>query len=104
MVDGIRGFEEGIGSITEIDAAMKAGAAHPMGPLTLADFIGLDTIGSVCDVMYDEWRERRFAQPATLRKMLAAGWYGRKSGIGLLRLFGREPVENVGSRADDRRL
>jgi 3-hydroxybutyryl-CoA dehydrogenase len=96
VVDGIRGFEEGIGSITEIDTAMKAGAAHPMGPLTLADFIGLDTIGSVCDVMYDEWRERRFAQPATLRKMLAAGWYGRKSGLGFYDYSGSEPVENPG--------
>jgi 3-hydroxybutyryl-CoA dehydrogenase len=96
VVDGIRGFEEGIGSITEIDTAMKAGAAHPMGPLTLADFIGLDTIGSVCDVMYDEWRERRFAQPATLRKMLAAGWLGRKSGLGFYDYSGTEPVENPG--------
>jgi 3-hydroxybutyryl-CoA dehydrogenase len=96
VVDGIRGFEEGIGSITEIDAAMKAGAAHPMGPLTLADFIGLDTVGSVCDVMYDEWRERRFAQPSTLRRMLAAGWYGRKSGIGFYDYSGSEPVENPG--------
>jgi 3-hydroxybutyryl-CoA dehydrogenase len=96
VVDGIRGFEEGIGSITEIDTAMKAGAAHPMGPLTLADFIGLDTIGSVCDVMYDEWRERRFAQPATLRKMLAAGWLGRKSGLGFYDYSGPEPVENPG--------
>jgi 3-hydroxybutyryl-CoA dehydrogenase len=96
VVDGIRGFEEGIGSITEIDTAMKAGAAHPMGPLTLADFIGLDTIGSVCDVMYDEWRERRFAQPATLRKMLAAGWLGRKSGLGFYDYTGAEPVENPG--------
>ncbi len=96
VVDGIRGFEEGIGSITEIDSAMKAGAAHPMGPLTLADFIGLDTIGSICDVMYDEWRERRFAQPPTLRKMLSAGWYGRKSGIGFYDYSGPEPVENIG--------
>ena len=56
---------------------MKAGAGHPMGPLTLSDFVGLDTLGSICDVMFDEFRERRFAQPPTLRKMLAAGWYGR---------------------------
>jgi 3-hydroxybutyryl-CoA dehydrogenase len=96
MLDGIRAFEEGVGSITEIDMAMKAGAAHPMGPLKLADFIGLDTLGSVCDVMYDEFRERRFAQPPTLRKMLAAGWYGRKSGMGFYDYAGEQPVENPG--------
>src|ERR1700716_2650418 len=82
MLDAIRAFEEGVGSPSEIDEAMKAGAAHPMGPLTLADFVGLDTLGSICDVLFDEFRERRFARPPTLRKMLSAGWVGRKSGIG----------------------
>jgi 3-hydroxybutyryl-CoA dehydrogenase len=96
LLDGIRAFEEGVGSITEIDTAMKAGAAHPMGPLTLSDFVGLDTLGSICDVLFDEFRERRFAQPPTLRKMLAAGWYGRKSGMGFYDYSGKEPVENPG--------
>jgi 3-hydroxybutyryl-CoA dehydrogenase len=96
LLDGIRAYEEGVGSITEIDTAMKAGAAHPMGPLTLSDFVGLDTLGSICDVMFDEFRERRFAQPPTLRKMLAAGWYGRKSGMGFYDYSGPEPVENPG--------
>jgi 3-hydroxybutyryl-CoA dehydrogenase len=96
MIDGIRGFEEGIGSIAEIDEAIKAGAGHPMGPLTLCDFVGLDTLGSICDVLFDEFRERRFAQPPTLRKMLAAGWYGRKSGIGFYDYSGEAPVENPG--------
>jgi 3-hydroxybutyryl-CoA dehydrogenase len=96
MIDGIRGFEEGIGSIAEIDDAMKAGAGHPMGPLTLCDFVGLDTLGSICDALFDEFRERRFAQPPTLRKMLAAGWYGRKSGIGFYDYSGEAPVENPG--------
>jgi 3-hydroxybutyryl-CoA dehydrogenase len=73
MLDAMRAYEEGVGSIDEIDAAMQAGAGHPMGPLTLADFVGLDTLGSICDVMFDEFRERRFAQPPTLRKILAAG-------------------------------
>jgi len=94
MLDAIRGYEEGIGSVQEIDDAMKAGAGHPMGPLTLADFVGLDTLGSICDVMFDEFRERRFAQPPTLRKMLSAGWYGRKAGIGFYDYSGDEPVEN----------
>jgi 3-hydroxybutyryl-CoA dehydrogenase len=96
MLDAIRGFEEGIGSIDEIDNAMKAGAGHPMGPLTLADFVGLDTLGSICDVMWTEFREKRFAHPPTLRKMLAAGWYGRKSGMGFYDYSGDEPEPNRG--------
>ena len=96
MLDAIRGYEEGIGSIDAIDEAMKAGAGHPMGPLTLADFVGLDTLGAICDVLFDEFRERRFARPPTLRKMLSAGWYGRKSGRGFYDYSGDEPVPNLG--------
>jgi 3-hydroxybutyryl-CoA dehydrogenase len=96
MLDAMRAYEEGVGSIEEIDEAMKAGAGHPMGPLTLADFVGLDTMGSICDVLFEEFRERRFAQPPTLRKMLAAGWYGRKSGIGFYDYSGEAPVQNAG--------
>ena len=92
MLDAIRAYEEGIGSIEEIDVAMKAGANHPMGPLTLADFVGLDTLASIGDVMFDEYRERRFAAPPTLRKMVAAGWYGRKSGKGFYDYSGEKPV------------
>jgi len=95
LLDGMRGYEEGIGSIAEIDAAMKAGAGHPMGPLTLADFVGLDTIGAICDVMFDEFRERRFARPPVLNKMLAAGWLGRKSGLGFYDYSGEQPVPNA---------
>jgi 3-hydroxybutyryl-CoA dehydrogenase len=96
MLDAMRAYEEGVGSVSEIDEAMKAGAAHPMGPLTLADFVGLDTLGSICDVLFDEFRERRFARPPTLRKMLSAGWYGRKSGIGFYDYSGETPQENPG--------
>jgi 3-hydroxybutyryl-CoA dehydrogenase len=92
MLDAIRAYEEGVGSIEEIDAAMKAGANHPMGPLTLADFVGLDTLASIGAVMFDEYRERRFAAPPTLRKMVAAGWYGRKSGKGFYDYSGDKPV------------
>jgi 3-hydroxybutyryl-CoA dehydrogenase len=95
MLDAIRAHEEGVGSVDEIDQAMKAGAGHPMGPLTLADFVGLDTLGAICEVMFDEFRERRFAKPPTLRKMLAAGWYGRKSGMGFYDYSGEEPVPNA---------
>jgi 3-hydroxybutyryl-CoA dehydrogenase len=96
MLDAMRAYEEGVGSVDEIDEAMKAGAGHPMGPLTLADFVGLDTLGSICDVLFDEFRERRFAQPPTLRKMLSAGWYGRKSGMGFYDYSGEAPVPNPG--------
>jgi 3-hydroxybutyryl-CoA dehydrogenase len=91
MLDAIRAYEEGVGSIEQIDVAMKAGANHPMGPLELADFVGLDTLASIGDVMFDEYREKRFAAPPTLRKMVAAGWYGRKSGKGFYDYSGEKP-------------
>ena len=94
MLDAIRAYEEGVGSVDEIDEAMKAGAGHPMGPLTLADFVGLDTLGSICDVLFEEFRERRFARPPLLRKMLSAGWFGRKSGIGFYDYAGEAPQPN----------
>ena len=96
LLDGIRAYEEGVGSIAQIDEAMKAGAGHPMGPLTLSDFVGLDTLGAIADVMFDEFRERRFAQPPLLRKMLSAGWYGRKSGMGFYDYAGEVPLPNPG--------
>jgi len=73
LLDAIRAYEEGFGTVEQIDAAMKAGANHPMGPFTLLDFVGLDTTKSIADIMFDEYRERRFAAPPTLRKMVAAG-------------------------------
>ena len=96
LLDGIRAYEEGVGSIAQIDEARKAGAGHPMGPLTLSDFVGLDTLGAIADVMFDEFRERRFAQPPLLRKMLSAGWYGRKSGMGFYDYAGEVPLPNPG--------
>jgi 3-hydroxybutyryl-CoA dehydrogenase len=96
MLDAIRAYEEGVGSIDDIDAAMKAGAGHPMGPLALADFVGLDTLGAICDVLFDEFRERRFARPPLLRKMLAAGWYGKKSGMGFYDYSADAPAPNAG--------
>ena len=92
MLDAIRAYEEGVGSIEQIDAAMKAGANHPMGPFTLLDFVGLDTTNSIAEIMFDEYRERRFASPPTLRKMVAAGFYGRKSGRGFYDYSGEKPV------------
>jgi 3-hydroxybutyryl-CoA dehydrogenase len=91
MLDAIRAYEEGVGTIDQIDAAMKAGAAHPMGPFTLLDFVGLDTTKSIADIMFDEYREKRFAAPPTLRKMVSAGYYGKKSGRGFYDYSGDEP-------------
>jgi 3-hydroxybutyryl-CoA dehydrogenase len=92
MLDAIRAYEEGVGTVDQIDTAMKAGANHPMGPFTLLDFVGLDTTKSIADIMFDEYRERRFAAPPTLRKMVAAGFYGRKSGKGFYDYSGEQPV------------
>ena len=82
LLDAIRAYEEGVGSIEDIDASMKLGCGYPMGPFTLLDFVGLDTTYYITHVMFDEFKERRFASPALLRRMVLAGWYGRKSGKG----------------------
>jgi len=92
MLDAIRAHEQDVGSVSDIDAAMMAGASHPMGPLTLADFVGLDTLASIADVMVDAYGEDRFAQPETLRKLVEAGHYGRKSGRGFYDYSGEKPV------------
>ena len=92
MLDAIRAYEEGTGTIEQIDVAMKAGANHPMGPLTLLDFVGLDTTKAIADIMFEEYREKRFAAPPTLRKMVAAGYLGRKSGKGFYDYSGEQPV------------
>jgi 3-hydroxybutyryl-CoA dehydrogenase len=96
MLDAIRALEEGVGSIVDIDMAMKLGLGYPMGPFTLGDFVGLDTTYYIAEIMFNEFREKRFAQPPTLRKMLAAGWYGNKSGKGFYDYSGESPVENLG--------
>ncbi len=82
LLDAIRAYEEGVGSIPDIDQAMMLGCGYPMGPFTLLDFVGLDTTYYITHVMYDEFKERRFASPALLRRLVLAGWYGRKSGKG----------------------
>ena len=92
MLDAIRAYEQGVGSVEDIDTGMMAGASHPMGPLTLADFVGLDTLASIADVMVDAYGEERFAQPETLRKLVEAGHYGRKSGRGFYDYSGEKPV------------
>jgi len=82
LLDAIRAYEEGVGSIPDIDQAMKLGCGYPMGPFTLLDFVGLDTTYYITHVMYDEFKERRFASPPLLKRLVMAGWYGRKTGKG----------------------
>jgi 3-hydroxybutyryl-CoA dehydrogenase len=82
LLDAIRAYEEGVGSIPDIDEAMKLGCGYPMGPFTLLDFVGLDTTYYITHVMFDEFKEPRFASPPLLRRLVLAGWYGRKTGKG----------------------
>ena len=82
LLDAISAYEEGVGSIEDIDNAMKLGCGYPMGPFTLLDFVGLDTTYYITHVMYDEFKERRFASPPLLKRLVMAGWYGRKTGKG----------------------
>ena len=82
LLDAVRALEEGVASIPDIDQAMKLGCGHPMGPLTLLDFVGLDTTYYIANIMFDEFKERRFAPPPLLKRMVMAGWNGRKSGRG----------------------
>ncbi len=92
LLDAIRAYEEGVGSIGDIDKAMQLGCGHPMGPFTLLDLVGLDTTYYITQVMFEEYREKRFASPALLRKMVLAGRFGRKSGAGFYDYSGEKPV------------
>jgi 3-hydroxybutyryl-CoA dehydrogenase len=82
LLDAIRALEEGAGSTADIDEGMKLGCGHPMGPLTLLDFVGLDTTYYIANIMFDEFREKRFAPPPLLKRMVQAGLHGRKTGKG----------------------
>ena len=82
LLDAIRALEEGVASIEDIDHSMKLGCGHPMGPLTLLDFVGLDTTYYISQIMFDEFKEKRFAAPSLLKRMVLAGWNGRKAGRG----------------------
>lgn len=82
LLDAIRALENGVGTVADIDAGMQLGAGHPMGPFTLLDYVGLDTVALVAEVMYQEFREQRFAPPPLLRRLVLAGHLGRKAGRG----------------------
>lgn len=82
LLDAIRAYEEGVGSVEDIDKGMQLGCGYPMGPFTLLDFVGLDTTYYIANIMFDEYREKRFAPPPLLKQMVQAGRLGKKSGRG----------------------
>jgi len=92
ILDAIRAYEEGVGSIEDIDKAMRLGCGYPMGPFELLDFVGLDTTYYITDVMYEEYQEKRFASPPLLRRMVLTGRFGRKTGAGFYDYSGPTPV------------
>jgi 3-hydroxybutyryl-CoA dehydrogenase len=82
LLDAVRAHEEGVGSVEDIDKAMQLGCGYPMGPFALLDFVGLDTTYYIANIMFEEYREKRFAPPPLLKQMVLAGRLGRKSGRG----------------------
>jgi 3-hydroxybutyryl-CoA dehydrogenase len=82
LLDAVRALEEGFGSIEDIDQGMKLGCNHPMGPFTLLDFVGIDTTYYIAEILFNEYREKRFAPPPLMKRMVLAGMYGRKTGKG----------------------
>ena len=91
MLDAIRALEQGLGSIEDIDNGMVLGTGYPMGPFTLSDFVGIDTLFRISEIMYEEYAETRFAPPPLLRRMVTLGYFGRKSGRGFYDYSGDEP-------------
>jgi len=92
MLDAVRACEQGVASVRDIDVGMQLGAGHPMGPLALCDYVGLDTLERVAGILYDGYRERRYAPPPLLRRMVASGWLGRKNGRGFYDYTSEPPV------------
>ncbi len=92
MLDAIRAYEEGIGSIPDIDTGMRLGCGYPMGPFTLGDFVGLDTLYHITEIMFEEYKDKRFAAPPLLRRMYLAGYHGRKTGKGFYDYSDDEPA------------
>jgi 3-hydroxybutyryl-CoA dehydrogenase len=82
LLDAIRALEEGVGTIEDIDQGMKLGCNHPMGPFTLLDFVGIETTYYIAEILFNEYREKRFAPPPLMKRTIMAGMYGRKAGKG----------------------
>jgi len=97
LLDAIRALERGVGSVEDIDKGMTLGCGHPMGPFTLLDFVGLDTTYKIAEIMFNEYREARYAPPPLLRRMVLTGMYGRKTGKGFYDYSTNPPtVSNLG--------
>ncbi|MFQ5669877.1 MAG: 3-hydroxyacyl-CoA dehydrogenase family protein [Acidobacteriota bacterium] len=94
LLDAVRALEEGVGSIEDIDAGMKLGCGHPMGPFTLLDLVGLETTASIAEIFFKEFKERRYATPPLLTRMVLAGFHGRKTGRGFYDYRGEKPEPN----------
>jgi len=92
MLDAIRALEQGLGTIEDIDKGMVLGTGYPMGPFTLSDFVGVDTLYRIAEIMFEEYRETRFAPPPLLKRMVSMGYFGRKSGRGFYDYSGEKPV------------
>jgi len=92
LLDAVRALEHGVGSVPDIDKAMQLGCGYPMGPLTLLDFVGLDTTYKIAEIMFAEYKEQKYAAPPLLKRMVLAGLYGRKSGKGFYDYSGVAPV------------
>lgn len=97
MLDAIRCLEQGLASIEDIDKSMQLGTGYPMGPFVLADFVGIDTLYRIAEIMFEEFREARFAPPPLLKRMVTMGYFGRKSKRGFYDYAGEQPrVMNLG--------
>ncbi len=94
LIDAIRALEQGVGTTGDIDQGMVLGTGYPMGPFTLLDFVGLDTTYKIAEIMFDEYREKRYAPPPLLKRMVLAGWYGKKSGKGFYDYSTDPPTES----------
>lgn len=96
MVDAIRALEQGVGSVQDIDEAMKLGCGYPMGPFTLLDFVGIETTYYIANIMFDEFKEARYAPPTLLKRMVQAGLYGKKTGKGFYDYSSDPPTPTKG--------
>ena len=95
MIDAINALESNVASVEDIDKGMQLGAGYPMGPFTLLDFVGLDTTYKIAEIMFDEYREKRYAPPPLLKRMVMAGMYGRKSGKGFYDYSQDPPIPSI---------